>query len=97
MASRASSGLLVLSGVVVGSLFEQVHDVVVEAALGVAAGGVEEGSLGFGEIAVQQAHGHEHGFHSVTPVVLEELLECVRVAGCLPDGQGGLLRGSDTC
>ncbi|MGW3718413.1 hypothetical protein ACWD8L_14965 [Streptomyces sp. NPDC005133] len=38
----------------VGSLFEQVHDVVVEAALGVAAGGVEEGSLGFGEIAVQQ-------------------------------------------
>lgn len=54
MASRASSGLLVLSGVVVGSLFEQVHDVVVEAALGVAAGGVEEGSLGFGEIAVQQ-------------------------------------------
>lgn len=36
--SRASAGLLVLSGVVVGGLFEQVHGVVVEAALGVAHG-----------------------------------------------------------
>jgi hypothetical protein len=80
---------------VVGGLFEQVHGAVVEAAFGVAARGVEEGSLSFGKIAVQQAHGHEHGFRSVTPVVLEELLECVRVAGCLPDGPGGFLHGSD--
>lgn len=33
---------------------------VVEAAFGVAAWGVEEGSLSFGKIAVQQAHGHDH-------------------------------------
>lgn len=69
---------------------------VVEVAFGVAAWGVEEGSLSFGKIAVQQAQGHEHGFHSVAPVVLEELLECVLVAGCLPDGPGGFL-GPLTC
>ncbi|MGW7041413.1 hypothetical protein ACWGDT_01550 [Streptomyces avermitilis] len=50
--SRASDGPLVLSGVGVGGLFEQVHGVVVEvveAAFGVAAWGVEEGALSFGE------------------------------------------------
>ena len=61
---------------------------VVEPAFGVAAWGIEEGLLSFGKIAVQQVHGHEHGFHAVAPVVFEELLECVRVAGCLPDGPG---------
>jgi hypothetical protein len=95
--SRASDAPLVLSGVGVGGLFEQVHGVVVEAALVVPAWGVEEGSLGFGKVAVQQAHGHEYGFHSVAPVVLEELLEGVRVAGGLPDGPGAYLHGSDAC
>ncbi|WP_426569313.1 hypothetical protein [Streptomyces canus] len=35
---------------------------VVEAAFGSAAWGVEEGASSFRKIAVQQAHGHEHGF-----------------------------------
>ncbi|MEU6011838.1 hypothetical protein [Streptomyces sp. NPDC047453] len=66
-----------------------------EPALGVAAWGAEEGSLGFGEIAIQEAHGDEHGFHSMAPVVLEELLEDVRIATCLSDGPGGFLHGGD--
>jgi hypothetical protein len=95
--SRASAGPPMLSGVGVGGLFEQGQGMVVEPAFGIAAWGVEEGSLSFGKIAVQDPNGHEHGFHAVAPVVLEELLECVRVAGRLPDGSGGFLHGCDAC
>lgn len=95
--SRVSVGPLVLSDVGVGGLFEQVHGVVAEAALGVPAWRVEEGSLGLSKIAVQQAHGHEYGFYYVALVVLEKLLKCVRVAGCLADGPGAHPHGSDAC
>jgi hypothetical protein len=91
----AQSRLRLLSGVVSGVLGEQVQGVVVEPAFGVAARGAEEGPLGFGKITVQEAHGDEHGFHSMAAVVLEELLEDVRVATCLPDGSGGFPHGGD--
>lgn len=97
MAESRLCRLSVLSGVGVGGLGEQVQGVVVEPAFGVAAWGAEEGSLGFGKIAVQQAHGDEHSFDAMALVVLEELLEGVRVAGCFPGRPGAFLHGSDAC
>ncbi|WP_141207169.1 hypothetical protein [Streptomyces griseorubiginosus] len=73
----AGEGAGALSGTGVGGLFKEDHSAVVKVAFGVAAWGVEEGSLSFGKIAVQQAHGHAHGFHSVAPVALEELLQII--------------------
>jgi hypothetical protein len=71
------------------------HDLVVEPALGLAAGGGEEQASGVAKSAVQEAHGDEHGIGAVAIVVLQPQLQRVGVGGRFPDRSGRLEQGGD--